>query len=65
MEQVFDGLSTVLRVMLGLLIVTCPGMLFWLVVVGLGAGVRWVTHRDPVETVQEGQGASSPSTVKS
>ena len=65
MEQVFDGLSTALRAMLGLLIVIGPGMLFWLIVVGVAAGIRWVTQRGPVERVQEAQGASSPSTVKS
>ena len=64
MEQVFDGLSTTLRALLGLLIVIGPGMLFWLIVVGVAAGFRWVTRRGPIE-VQEGQGASSPSTVKS
>ena len=65
MEQIFDGLSTTLRALLGLLIVIGPGMLFWLIVVGVTAGFRWVTRRGPVESVQEGQGSSSPSTVKS
>jgi len=65
MEQVFDGLSTALRAMLGLLIVIGPGMVFWLVVVGVAAGVRWVTHRVTLERVQEGQGASSPSIADS
>jgi hypothetical protein len=68
MEQVFDGLSTTLRALLGLLIVIGPGMLFWLIVVGVTAGVRWVTRRgsvETIETVQEGAGVSSPSTVKS
>ena len=65
MEQVFDGLSTALRAMLGLLIVIGPGILFWLIVAGVATGVRWVTHRGPVERVQEVQGASSPSTAES
>ena len=64
MEQVFDGLSTALRAMLGLLIVIGPGVIFWLVVVGVASGVRWVTHRGTVESVQEGQGASSTSTAE-
>lgn len=65
MEQVFDGLSTGLRALLGLLIVIGPGMLFWLVVAGVAAGVRWVTHRGTVESAQEGPIASTTSTVKS
>ena len=66
MEQVFDGLSTALRAMLGLLIVIGPGMLFWLIVVGVVAGVRWVTQRGPFQRVRhESQATSSPSTVKS
>lgn len=65
MEQVFDGLSTTLRALLGLLIVIGPGMIFWLIVVGVTAGFRWVTQRGPSEEVQESQGASNPSTVKS
>ena len=65
MEQVFEGLGTVLRAMLGLLFVVGPGVLLWLVVASVAVGVRWVARRVPFQRVQEGQGASSPSTVKS
>jgi hypothetical protein len=65
MEQVFDGLSTALRAMLGLLIVVGPGVLFWLVVTGVIVAVRWVTQRGPFHRVHhEGRAISGSSPVK-
>ena len=65
MEQVLDGLGTVLYAMLGLLFVVGPGVLFWLVVVSVVVAVRWVAHGGPFQRVShEGQAASSPSTIK-
>ena len=66
MEQVFEGLGTVLRAMLGLLFVVGPGVLFWLIVVGVVAAVRWVAHGGPFERIHhESQATSTPSTIKS
>ena len=66
MEQVFEGLGTVLRAMLGLLFVVGPGVLFWMVVAGVVMAVRWVAHGGPFERVHhKSQATSSPSTIKS
>ena len=66
MEQVLEGLGTVLRALLGLLFVVGPGVLFWLVIAGVVLTVRWVGQHGPFQRVgHEGQTASSPSTVKS
>ena len=66
MEQVFEGLGTVLGAMLGLLLIVGPGVLFWMVVAGVVMVVRWVAHGGPFERVHhESQTASSPSTIKS
>ena len=66
MEQVFEGLGTVLRAMLGLLFVVGPGVLFWMIVVGVVMGVRWVAHGGPLRRVHpESHATSTPSTIKS
>ena len=66
MEQVFEGMTTVLRAMLGLVFIAGPGVLFWMIVVGVAMGVRWVAHRGPFQRVsRESQVTSTPSTVKS
>lgn len=66
MDQVFEGIGTVLRAVLGLLFILGPGMLFWMVVVGVVMGVRWVTRRGSFQGVHpESQATSNPSTVKS
>ena len=66
MEQVLEGIGTVLRAMLGLLLVVGPGVLFWMVVAGVVLAVRWVGQHGPFHRVShEGQASSSPSTIKS
>jgi hypothetical protein len=51
MEQVLEGLGTVLRALLGLAFVVGPGMLFWLAVAGIIMAIRWVSHRSPFQRV--------------
>jgi len=66
MEQVLEGMGTVLRAMLGLVFIAGPGVLFWMIVVGVVMGIRWVVRRGQFQRVHpESQATSTPTTVNS
>jgi hypothetical protein len=54
MEQVFEGLATVLRAMLAGMIALTPGMIVWLVVLGILLAIRWVGRSGPYQRLRHG-----------
>ncbi|MFC2029846.1 hypothetical protein ACFLWA_03855 [Chloroflexota bacterium] len=52
MEQLFEVLGTVLRVMLAGMIALTPGMLVWTVVLSVFLAVRWVGRRQPFNALR-------------
>jgi hypothetical protein len=54
MEQLFEGLGILWRVLLAGMLAMTPGMLVWLVVLSVFLAIRWVSHRGPFQRLRYG-----------
>ena len=65
MEQVADGMGTLLNALLGTAIMVGPGVLFWMAVVGIIVAVRWVGEKLSLKRLPGNTTTQSPTTIKS
>ena len=64
MEQVADGMGTLLRALLGTAIMIGPGVLFWMAAVAIVVAVRWVGQKLPLKRLAGDSTTQTPSTIK-